>query len=211
MNIQALPPAFAAIPLRGGLVATLRPIAPGDAAAERDFVAGLSVRSRCNRFHGAVNGVTEAMARYLTCVDQQRHVALVATVVEDGREIVIADARYVATDDTAEFAIAVADRWQGCGIARRLLEALAACADRSGVRWLVGDVLATNQQMLGLAERLGFVRASREPQGGVVRIERAVVPVPVEADGIFVRVLGRLVQYLAPARAAAPRDMFAQF
>ena len=35
-----------------------------------------SPRSRRDRFHGAVNGLTDAMARYLTRVDQRRHVAL---------------------------------------------------------------------------------------------------------------------------------------
>lgn len=74
------------IRLRDGTLATLRPVVPSDAEAECAFVAGLSQAARFSRFHGAVNGLSDAMARYLTCVDQERHVALVATVVEGGRE-----------------------------------------------------------------------------------------------------------------------------
>jgi acetyltransferase len=196
------------IPLPGGCLATLRPVVPGDAAAEREFVAGLSTTARVFRFHGAVNGLTDAMVENMTRVDQQHHVALVATVVQHGRETVIADARYVVDGDAAEFAIAVADRWQGCGIARRLLEALAACARRSGLRWLVGEVLATNQAMLGLAQRLGFLRSARGTQSGVVRIERAVAA-PVAEEGIFARIARRCRRWLG-ARSD-PGEMFVPF
>lgn len=201
---------FQAIALPDGTFATLRPVAPADADAERAFVAGLSPRARFRRFHGAVNGLTDAMVRYLTRVDQRRHVALVATVVEGGRETVIADGRYVANGDVAEFAIAVADRFQGRGIARRLLAALAARARRAGLRWLVGDVLADNTPMLRLAQRLGFAQSAREVDSGVVRIERSVAPVPVEQEGTFTRLLRQLRQALTPARVLSS-TMFRPF
>lgn len=195
------------VPLRDGLLATLRPVVASDAGAECAFVAGLSPAARVCRFHGAVNGLTDAMARYLTCVDQEHHVALVATVVDGGQEVVIADARYVVDGDAAEFAIAVADRYQGCGLARRLLEALAACARRAGLRWLVGEVLTSNAAMLGLAERLGFARSSRGVDADVVRIERAVASLPAAAEGMLARMLRRLRRPTAPA----PASMFQPF
>ena len=202
--------AFRPIPLPGGTFATLRPVAPGDADGERAFVAGLSARSRYNRFHGAVNGLTDDLVRYLTCVDQQRHVALVAVLAQQGREIVIGDARYVVDGDSAEFAIAVADGLAGCGVARRLMDALAACARRAGLRWLVGEVLASNQAMLRFAERLGFAQSSARRQDGVVRIERSVAPVPAAGEGALARMLRRVCGRLAPARAN-PRSMFVPF
>jgi acetyltransferase len=212
MNTLLLPPdAFRAIHLPGGATATLRPVAPSDLAAERDFVAGLSPQSRFYRFHGAVNGLTDAMARYLTCVDQQRHVAIVATISENGHETVIADARYVASDDTAEFAIAVADRYQGCGVARRLLDALAACARRSGLRWLVGEVLAGNRPMLALAEHLGFIRATRAADAGVVRVERSVAPLAVAEEGLVARACSRIRKLFSRPQAANARQAFAPF
>lgn len=198
---------LAPIRLRDGAVATLRPVMPADAEAACAFVAGLSPAARFYRFHGAVNGLSDAMARYLTCVDQERHVALVATIVERGREVVIADARYVEDGDTAEFAIAVADRFQGCGLARRLLEALAARARGAGLRWLVGEVLAGNAAMLGLAGRLGFAASCRGGDAGVVRIERFMCAAPVASEGKLARTLRRLREAIAPA----PVSMFQPF
>lgn len=203
--------AFETIPLPDGAVATVRPVVPDDVAAEREFFAGLSDRARCNRFHGAVNGLTDETARYLAGADQERHVALVATVVEDGREAVIADARYVADGDCAEFAIAVSDRYQGCGIASRLLGMLATCARRAGLHWLVGEVLATNQAMLRLAETLGFSRSMRARDDGIVCVERSVDtdPPAVEPERGLPRLMQRMRQWLVPKRAT--EDMFIPF
>lgn len=195
------------IPLPRGEVAVLRPVTPDDADAEREFVASLSPSARYFRFHGAVNGLTDAMARELSCVDQERHVALVATIAVAGREKLIADARYVAQGDVAEFGIAVSDRFQGCGVGRRLLSALAVCAKRSGLRWLVGEVLASNRPMLGLAQRLGFVRSMHEV-AGVVTVERAVDR-PVPDDGAFARALGPFRRWLGARDASA--QMFVPF
>ena len=48
--------------LRNGQRATLRPVLPQDDVSEQAFVAALSVASRRNRFHGAVNGLSTARA-----------------------------------------------------------------------------------------------------------------------------------------------------
>ena len=200
------------IALPSGEVVALRPVVPTDELAEREFVARLSPAARHDRFHGAVNGLTDAMARYLTCVDQQRHVAVVLTVANSGTEQVIGDARYVVNEDgkTAEFAIVLADRWQGCGLAEGLVDALIASARRAGLRWLVADVLATNMRMLGFAQRLGFVCSARGAVDGVVRIERAVDIVRVkECIGAhFIRLLRR---WIIPRQAMQPAQFLAPF
>ena len=126
----------------------------------------------------------------------------------------IADARYVVGEDgeTAEFAIAVADRWQGCGLAHRLLDALVACARRTGLRWLVADVLATNVRMLGLAQRMGFAPSGRGAVDGVVRIERAVDHIPEsDGDGPVARLVGRVRRWIAPRQASQPAPFDAPF
>src|SRR4029453_11305860 len=139
---------------------------------------------------------------------QSRHVALVATVVEDGHETVVADARYVVSHDTAEFAIAVSDGFQHCGIARRLMKLLAFCAKRSGLRWLVGEVLATNNAMLALAAKLRFVQA-RGSDTGVVGGECVVDSLCEEEPGVVERAADRVRAWLSPRKAESSRDMFA--
>ena len=94
--------------------------------------------------------------------------ALVAEVFADGRETVIAEARYVRQDDpeVAEFAVSVAEPWQGRKLASLLLGKLACRAASAGVKRIVGETLADNTRMLTLARRSGFrILPSREVRG----------------------------------------------
>jgi GNAT superfamily N-acetyltransferase len=91
---------------------------------------------------------------YLTDVDHRDHEALLA-IAEDTREGV-AVARYVRTrPGVAEPAIVVADDWQGRGLARQLLDALADRAREEGVEYFVAPVLAENRAAIALFESLG--------------------------------------------------------
>jgi hypothetical protein len=90
------------------------------------------------------------------------------------------------------------------------VDALAACARRSGVRWLVGEVLATNRAMLRLAERLGFTQSSARRRDGVVRIERSVAPIPEAFESPLARTLRRFCRRVLAARPH-PRAMFVPY
>jgi len=144
------------IPLADGRSVLVRPIEPQDAAAERAFVAGMSPSTRLRRFHFGLNELPQAMLQAFIHADQKTHVALVAEDEADGHRIV-ADARYVVDGDkqTAEFALAVADAWQGLGLGRKLMLRLLGRARNSGIKRLSGDVLADNAPMLALMSRLG--------------------------------------------------------
>jgi acetyltransferase len=154
----------------------LRPIRPDDAGALQSFVRALSPTSRRLRFHAAINELSDAMLTAMTCVDERAHVAFVLTVAEGGTERIVGEARYaVSTDrETAEFGIAVADAFQGLGLAKRLVAALIDAARANGLRWLVGEVLDGNSRMLGFMRRCGFVATTRGVEPGIVRVERGV-------------------------------------
>lgn len=143
--------------LGDGRTATVRPVLPSDFEAERRFVGDLSPQSRHRRFHIGIATLPDALLHSFTHIDYRTHVALVA-VAEDGpAPRLVADARYVLLDDAAhaEFAIAVADDWQGIGLGRELLVRLGAHARRSGLQQLCGDVLRDNAAMIGLVRSLG--------------------------------------------------------
>jgi hypothetical protein len=77
---------------------------------------------------------------------------------------------------TCEFAIAVADDWQACGIGRTLLDRLERQAATSGIRCMAADTLFANKAMLRLAARSGYaVRTSRE-DARLVRLEKRLSP-----------------------------------
>jgi len=143
---------------RDGERVLVRPVHPQDLELAQAFVRELSPESRYNRFHGALNELTPGMARWATHVDYDRHLALIAVIYRDGREIEIGAARYVvrADGETAEFAVAIADVWQGQGLGARLLSDLMRVAAGRGLRWMEGEVLASNRGMLALSRRLGF-------------------------------------------------------
>ena len=114
----------------------------------------------------------------MTHVDYADHLALVAEVFEDGQETVVAEARYVRRADpsVAEFAVSVADQWQGKGLASRLLAKLA-LPRVHGRRAAHGRRNAGHQrQMLHLARKAGFTIRRSPDVRGVVLLEKTVEP-----------------------------------
>jgi len=100
------------------------------------------------------------LARF-TQVDYDRELALLALADDahaEGGVSMVGIARYIVNPDqeSAEFAVVVADAWQGRGIARKLMEALIACARKKGLQRLVGTVLRANSGMLRFSQGLGF-------------------------------------------------------
>lgn len=108
-----------------------------------------------------------------TQIDYVNHMALVVSVARpDGTgEDLIADGRFVMEDGAAEFAMLVADAWQGKGVGRRLFATLVRAARVAGAREIFGEVLSTNRRMIGLARDAGF-RISNVPGDATVCMVR---------------------------------------
>lgn len=142
----------------------IRPIRPDDARIEADFVRHLSTESRYERFMVSMNELSPAKLKYLTNVDYEHHMALVATEAHTGSEIEVGVARYVVAPGTTrcEFAIAVDDAWQGSGLAGSLMAALIDIAQKKGLTEMEGFVLSANHKMLKFARQLGF-KAEHDP------------------------------------------------
>ena len=151
---------------------TIRPIRPEDADLETEFASSLSLESRYNRFLGGGFALTPEWLKKLTCIDFSRDMALIATVAFGDGETQIGVSRYALLEDgkTCEFAIAVADQWQGYGIGEMLLRHLIVAARRAGLATMIGDVLATNAAMQGLARKLGFVVGPNPDEAQLRRI-----------------------------------------
>lgn len=149
---------------------TVRPIRADDDTLVCDFVKRLSADSRYNRFLGGGTALSPATLARFTNLDYVRDMAYVATTFLEGEETLIGVARYMGLDDghAAEFAVTVADDWQGRGIGSRLLRHLVEHARAEGLQRLSGDVLATNQPMLRMLRSVGF-RISLHPDGATLR------------------------------------------
>lgn len=156
--------------LADGTAVLLAPIRAEEAELLQDFVRTLSVESRAKRFFAALPELTPKLLERATRIDYRQHSGWLTKIVVNGAEQVIGWAEYVAdaAGEQGEFALVVADAWQGRGLGRRLMDQLIAWASAAGLRVLTGSVLATNDAMLNLARTLGFtVRASAE--GAAIR------------------------------------------
>ena len=148
---------------RDGAEYRIRPIRADDRERDRAFIAGLSAQSRYSRMMGLMREPSAELLDRLVRVDYRREMALVAVVGEGADEAIIAVARYGGNPAYCEFAVAVADGWQGRGIGTQLSELLFAYAKANGVRRMYAILLADNKRMLKLADDLRMsVRRSTE-------------------------------------------------
>jgi acetyltransferase len=146
--------------LRDGRRTRVRSIRPSDANMDRAFFAGLSKESRYLRFMQHLPELTPQLVQQFTQIDASREMALVALDGAPGDEVIVGIARYVAATgpkaESAEFAIVIADAWQGYGLGRALMELLIDGARQHGLRRLVGSILTVNVPMRALAAAVGF-------------------------------------------------------
>ena len=154
----------------GGAVVTIRSTRPDDASIAQDFVRELSPEARYHRFMGAVRELTPQMLRRFVRIDHACEVALVAVATQAGRTRQLGECRYALcpAGDDCEFAVAVLDDWQRRGLGQHLMSSLIAIARIRGLRAMIGDVIATNAAMLGLALKLGF-RVGASDEGLAIR------------------------------------------
>jgi GNAT superfamily N-acetyltransferase len=137
-----------------GKVVTVRPLANGDTTMVESLLDRLSPVSRQRRYHAAKPRLTPGELALLARVDPDSHV-LVAHV--DGDELPAGMARLVrdASDRTAgELAFEVADRYQGHGLGKLLVELLLADARAAGVQRVEAWVQTSNRPALGLLRRV---------------------------------------------------------
>jgi acetyltransferase len=148
--------------LNDGTKLTIRPIRPEDAVLEREFVDGLSERSKYLRFMLVLKSITPQMVSRFTQIDYDREMALIALATTDDGDRQVAVARYVTYPDGrgCEFAIVVADQWHEKGIATELLRRLIDVARDRRLERMDGIVLRENTSMIELARNLGFERHS---------------------------------------------------
>ena len=156
-----------------GYSISIRPLRRADLDIESAFVEGLSRETRYNRLLGGTINISRAYIEQLTTIDYSRDMALAAIVMTQESEVLIGVARYVMDSQApeypapCEFAIVVADAWQGRGIGRHLMAKLIGVARGRGVPRLFGEILATNHGMLVMVKKLGF-RTERHPEDATV-------------------------------------------
>ena len=163
--------------LRDGREPRIRPCRPADVRALQAFVRNLSERSRYLRFFRPLPELPPRMLRQFVAADGVTERVLIAVTGEKDAVRIVGLAQYAReADGGCEFALVVADDWQGRGLGRRLLRSLVASADSAGMHQIRGEVLRENRAMLGLARALGFSVSSSPLDVNALRVVRELQP-----------------------------------
>jgi GNAT superfamily N-acetyltransferase len=165
---------------RTGRSLTVRFVEPQDAEALQAYFRSLSVRSRYNRFLGAISELPPSELGHFIHAGENNRFSVIAVMTVDGIETIVGEARYGFETDTAgfEFGLSIDDRWQGEGIGSALLGNLQCRAAAFGANRLFGDTLRSNDVMIGLARKSGFAFANSPGDWKLVRFEKHIDMAP---------------------------------
>jgi RimJ/RimL family protein N-acetyltransferase len=161
-----------------GIPLELRPLAAADRERLAAAFAGMSERTRYERFLGPKPRLSAAELTFLCDIDHRTHEALAAIDPSDGRLIGVA--RYVTwpgRPGTADIACVVTDAWQGQGIGTQLLRRLLALAAGNGIGRLTASTFAANHAARALLRRFRF--CAGWVGADVVELELALSPASV--------------------------------
>jgi GNAT superfamily N-acetyltransferase len=165
---------------RGGTPVTVRFVEPGDGEALQTYFRTLSVRSRYNRFLGAMSELSKTELDHFIRAGEDDRFSVIAVMTVDGVETIVGEARYGfdAAKSTFEFGLSIDDRWQGDGIGSALLSNLECRAAALGAVRLFGDTLRSNDVMIGLARKSGFAFMPSPGDWKLVRFEKHIDTAP---------------------------------
>lgn len=139
----------------------IRPIRPEDEGLLAKFHETLSAQSVYARYAQVLSlsqrTVHERLAR-LCFIDYDRQMALVAVDEQPSEPRMVAVARLIKLHGArdAEFAVIASDAYQHIGLGSQLMSRLVAIGREEKLGRIIGQINASNQQMLAICQRLGF-------------------------------------------------------
>jgi len=148
------------VTLRDGTPVRLRPIRPDDAPDLHDMIGRTNLDDLRMRFFTAMKQLPPTLAARLTQIDYDREMAFVAHAVNGQNDGLWGVGRLHADPDRqrAEYAVLTRSDIAGRGLGLRLMQEIIEHGHRTAVGEIFGEVLAENERMLTMCERLGFRR-----------------------------------------------------
>jgi GNAT superfamily N-acetyltransferase len=152
---------------------TIRPISIDDLPAYRLFVSALSAQSKYQRTLGGA--VMPSEAQFIQLLSPKPGLDVVLGVL-NGTELVAVGRYAFVQKSICEFALTVADRWQGMGLGTSLLKQLKVDAAKAGYEQMVASVFATNVGMLSLGQSQGFQALADAQDATLRKLQCALLP-----------------------------------
>ncbi len=150
----------------------MRPVRPGDAEQIIGLFSDLSPETVYLRFFSPIKRISNTLLIRLTQIDYDREIALMALAGKGEQKKIVGVARIIfhPAGERGEFALVLADDWQGKGIGRVLLKRALVSAQKYGLKQIYGPVISTNTAMLALGQKLGFA-VKRDPESSEYKLE----------------------------------------
>jgi len=144
--------------IHGGQKIFLRPIMAEDEPRHREFIINLSEETKRFRFFGPVENPDAKFVRHFTQIDYDREIAIIAETDIRGKKTTIGVARLIENvlDETAEFAIVVADDWQRKGLGTKLTANMIRIAKLRKLKKIYLNFLKDNVAIRLLVQKEGF-------------------------------------------------------
>jgi len=161
-NLVIMPyPAKYVVPYRlmDGREVLLRPIRPEDEPIEAELIKNLSEESKRFRFFYIIKDITHDMLVRFCNIDYDREMAIIAEYTDpSGKKRNVGVGRLIMDPSRrrGEFAVVVADDFQGKGLGTKLIDMLIQIAYERGLDSLYGVAMPENTRMIELCKKLGF-------------------------------------------------------
>lgn len=135
----------------------LRPIHSIDGAQAESFKNKLSAQSIYDRFLGYIPKISPKLVERLTDIDYGKEMAIVAEISSENKKEIIAVARIASEEkEESEFAIIIADDWQGKGLGKIMTDYMLMIAKDMKFEKIYAYVFSHNLNMLELLRVRGF-------------------------------------------------------
>lgn len=143
--------------MKNGKWVTLRPIKPEDEPMEGEMFTKFSEETQRFRFFHSIKDITHEMLTRYTQIDYDREMAIIAEVKENKKRMA-GVARIISDpfNDTAEFAIVVADPWQRQGLGSKLTDYILEISKKRGIKKVYAEMLKDNYVMKRMLLKRGF-------------------------------------------------------
>jgi acetyltransferase len=144
--------------LKNGEKAILRAIKPEDELMEKEMFSNFSERTQRFRFFQLIKDISHAELIRYTQIDYDREIAIIAEVEDEGRKKMAGVVRLIADhyNETAEYAIVIADPWQNQGLGTKFTNYIHEIAKDRGIKKIYATVLAQNHIMQHMFRARGY-------------------------------------------------------
>jgi acyl-CoA hydrolase/RimJ/RimL family protein N-acetyltransferase len=157
--------------IKGELPLLFRPVKINDEDIIKEFFYSLSDQSLQRRFMSSRKDIPHELRQDFVIIDYAKEMVILAIAQKEQTELVVGIGQFSKDEQSlfAEVAFAIRDDYQNRGIGRELLDYLTILAKKEGLEGFTADVLAENQPMLRVFDKMGY-KIRREIDNDVYRL-----------------------------------------